>query len=50
MKEYKKSDLIKIVLESKLEVGEMADYKQQQGLAKGWEPVMSEPQTSKDKT
>ena len=47
MKEYKKSDLIKIVLESKLEVGEMADYKQQQGLAKGWEPVMSEPQTSK---
>jgi hypothetical protein len=43
MKEILKKDLMKQLIESHLEVDEMADFKKQQGIEKSWEPIMSEP-------
>ena len=48
MKEISKKDLMKQLIESYMEVDEMSDFKKQQGTEKSWEPIMSEPQDSKD--
>ena len=46
MKEILKKDLMKQLIESHMEVDEMADFKKQKGIEKSWEPIMSEPQDS----
>ena len=43
MKEILKKDLMKQLIESHMEVDELADFKKQQGIEKSWEPIMSEP-------
>jgi len=43
MKEILKKDLMSQLVESHMEVDEMADFKKQQGIEKSWEPIMSEP-------
>jgi hypothetical protein len=43
MKEILKKDLMKQLVESHMEVDELADFKKQQGIEKSWEPIMSEP-------
>jgi len=43
MKEILKKDLMSQLVESHIEVDEMADFKKQQGIEKSWEPIMSEP-------
>ncbi len=50
MREFKKSDLITMLKENSLEmnIDELADFKKQGGIEKSWEPIMSEPQDSKD--
>jgi hypothetical protein len=50
MKEFKKSELITMLNENSLEmnIDELADFKKQGGIEKSWEPIMSEPQDSKD--
>ena len=43
MKEISKKDLMSQLIESYMEVDEMADFKKQKGIEKSWEPIMSEP-------
>jgi hypothetical protein len=43
MKEILKKDLMSQLVESHMEVDELADFKKQQGIEKSWEPIMSEP-------
>lgn len=43
MKEILKKDLMKQLVESHMEVDELADFKKQQGIEKSWEPIMSNP-------
>jgi len=47
MKEILKKDLMKQLVESHMEVDELADFKKQQGIEKSWEPIYSEPQDTK---
>lgn len=47
MKEILKKDLMKQLIESHMEVDELADFKKQQGIEKSWEPIYSEPQDTK---
>lgn len=49
MREYKKSELMAMLNENSLEmnIDELADFKQQGGIEKSWEPIMSEPQDTK---
>jgi hypothetical protein len=44
MKKFTKQDLMMSLKENNIELDELADYKKQKGIEKGWEPIMNEPQ------